>query len=166
MSKAFGAQARWRRPFAAVGAIVLLAGAVGIAVQSWNQHRQEGIAGFKAWMTVGPPCPSPPKAVADAPDSRPAQIDDFGGVKFAREHGGILCNEVADGGGRGDGIFPVCQFDHPGSLEVSARRGVFRFWAGAMSLATISVQRDIPSCVVGASQDFGHQLIYDASPRR
>ena len=162
MTKDYGVPAKRRRVFGAVAAILILAGGVGVVVQDWIQHREEGIADYKAWMAAGPRCPPPPKAIFGTPDAQPAQIDNFGGMRFARVHGAILCSDVAYDKGRGNSLFPVCQFDHPGVLEISTRRGLYWFWAGFMSPATISVQHDIPSCVIGATQDFGHRLVFDA----
>jgi hypothetical protein len=149
------------RKVAVVGAILLVAAGVAGIGQDWLQHRREGIADYKAWMVAGPRCPPPPKAMPGAPAARPLQITNFGGVGFARQHGATQCSDIAADGGRGYGSFPVCQFDHPGVLEVSTRRGLYRFRAGIMNPATVSVRDGIPTCVVGASQDFGHQLVFD-----
>lgn len=150
------------RDIALAGAVMLtLAGAIGIA-QDWIQHTGEGIAGYKAWVVSGPSCPPPPKGVLAAGGDARLQITDFGGAEFARAHGATQCNDVATDGGWGFGLFPVCQFDHPGLLEVSTRHGVYRYWPGYMNPATISVEHGAPTCVIGASQDFGHKLIFDA----
>jgi len=98
-----------------------------------------------------------------APTARPLQLTTFGHARFAREHGATLCSDIATDGGRGLGQFPICQFDHPGVLGVSTRRGVYWFWAGFMSPATVSVEHGVPTCVIGANQDFGHRLIFDAA---
>jgi len=150
------------REVALAGAVLLaLAGVIGIA-QDVLQHRAEGVADYKAWTVAGPRCPPLPKFLG-APDAHPLQITTFGHARFAREHGATLCSDIATNGGRGLGQFPICQFDHPGVIGVSTRRGVYWFWAGFLRPATVSVEGGVPVCVIGANQDFGHRLIFDTS---
>jgi hypothetical protein len=150
------------RGIALAGAIMLaIAAVIGVA-QDWIQHTEEGIAGYKAWVVAGARCASPPSNVLATPEARALQVSSFGHANFARQHGAMQCNDVATSGGWGFGLFQVCQFDHPGLVEVSTRRGVYRFWPGYLSPATISVQHDVATCVIGANQNFDHRLVYDA----
>ncbi|HEY1562749.1 MAG TPA: hypothetical protein VGF71_17940 [Caulobacteraceae bacterium] len=157
LSRDFGGRSQ---RVAIIGAALLgIAGLVGVG-QDWIQHTKEGIAGYKAWTVTGPPCTTIAPA-SSVTVGHPLQVVAFGGAKFAREHGAIPCSDVATGGGWGFGLYPVCQFDHPGLIEVSTRAGLYRYWAGFMSPATISIAHGAPVCVVGANQDFGHRLIFD-----
>ncbi|HEX4740511.1 MAG TPA: hypothetical protein VH353_04190 [Caulobacteraceae bacterium] len=150
------------RSTAVVGAVLLVAAVAGTIGFNWVQHRREGIAGYQAWVVAGRRCAPPPNGLA-APD-QPPQVSAFGGAAFTRQHGATQCSDVASDGGRGSALFQVCQFDHPGVVEVSTRRGVWRFWPGAISPATVSVRNGVADCVIGASQDFGHPLVYDPPP--
>jgi len=153
------------RTFGVLVTIVAAVGIIAIGAQHWLQRRSEGIAGYKEWMATGPSCPTPSKPVFDASDGRRPQVTTFGEARFAREHGSALCADVVDDRGRGGRLFAVCQFDHPGLVEVSTHKGLYWFWAGYMSPATISIRHDTPACVIGATRDFGHRLVYDSSPR-
>jgi hypothetical protein len=148
--------------FAGLAAAVFTLGAIATMAQHWLQKRHEGMASYRAWMAAGPPCPVPRQAAFGLPPAQQPQLKAFGGARFARAHGAMQCADVVDDRGRGSDIFAVCQFDHPGTVEVSTRRGLYWFSAGYVSPATISVLHDVPTCVIGASQDFGHRLIYDA----
>jgi hypothetical protein len=154
------------RNIALAGAILVMMAGVFSVAQDWIQHTREGIAGYKAWVVAGPPCAPPPAAVLADPASRQLQVTTFGVAKFARQHGATNCNDVATNGGWGFDLFQVCQFDHPGLVEVSTRRGVYRFWPGHLSPATVSVENDVATCVVGASQGFDDRLVYDSPTPR
>ena len=163
MTREFGVRRAPRRRFGpVVGVAAVVAARVLITVQQVLQRRNEGVADYKAWMVSGPACQAPARQAFDTSGGAQAQVSDFGGVRFAREHGAMQCSDIADDGGRAHDTFPVCQFDRPGLIQVSTRRGLYWFWAGYMSPATIAVRHDVPSCVIGATQDFGHTLVYDA----
>lgn len=160
MVKDYGMQRQPRRAFVIAGAVVaVIAAAAGIVVLHTQQRRAEGMAEYKAWMAAGAPCQALAKGEFDP--SQTPQVTSFGGIKVERSHGAAQCHEILNDEGRGQTLFPVCQFDHPGVMEVSTRKGLFWFSPGYVSPATISVENDTPRCVVGATQDFGHTLIFD-----
>src|SRR5580698_8286858 len=131
---AYGEHRTPRRRF---GPAIGVAAIVVITVQHVLQRRDEGVADYKAWMVSGPACHAPIRQAFDTSGGAQAQLSAFGGVRFAREHGAMQCSDIADDGGRAHDTFPVCQFDQPGLIEVTTRRGSYWFWAGYMSPATI-----------------------------
>jgi hypothetical protein len=151
------------RNIALAGAVLIMLAGVFSVAQDWIQHTQEGIAGYKAWTVAGPRCQT---LTAGASAGRAQQIVAFGAAKFGREHGATQCSDVATYGGWGFDLFPVCQFDHPGLIEVSTRSGLYRFWPGYVNPATISIEHGVPTCVIGVSQNFGHRLIFDGPAPR
>ena len=161
MIRDFGVRQSRRRLFGAIGGGLALAAIAGATVLHLKQKEAEGVAEYKAWMVFGPACPAPAKPVFDTTDGGHGQEMTFSTVRFARAHGASLCHDLNDKEGRGKDIFPVCQFDHPGVISVTTARGTSWFWPGYMSPATISVRNGVASCVIGASQDFGHVLVYD-----
>lgn len=165
MAKNYGARKGRRGLFGVVAGVVGAIAVAAVIAQNWIQHRQEGLADYKAWIVAGPACSAPAKPGFDVAAGDHGQDMVLDGVKFSRAHGAVRCTDINEDGGRGQGTFPVCQFDRPGMISVTTRKGTSWFWAGFISPATISVQHDVPSCVIGASRDFGHTLIYDRPPK-
>jgi hypothetical protein len=161
MTNDFGVR-RDRRPlFGVIIGVGVLAAIAGITFVHIKQKAAEGIADYRAWVASGPACAAAPKSSFDSPEGGQPQSSDFGGVRFTRVHGAVLCSDVNEEGGKGHDTFPVCQFDRPGLLEVSTPKGRFWFWPGYSSPATVAVEHGMPTCVVGATRDFGHVLVFD-----
>jgi hypothetical protein len=152
MALDYGAQRKPRQAVVIISGLVLAAIAVGCLTLIFVNDRQAKIAEARAWTVSGALCPQGADGSWDASDG-PPQIVDFGNARFARAHGAIRCTEIGYDGGRSDDVFPVCQFDHPGHLEITTDHGATRFEVGPMDPATISVEHGVARCVVGRSQD-------------
>ncbi len=134
---------------AAAIAMIALALAALIGVESLERANRMSEA--RAWTVSGPRChPVSPDALAASAEA-PSQVTPFGGVRFARTHGALRCDEIGDDQGRSDDTLPVCQFDHPGALAVTTRRGTWAFHLAPLQPATVQVRHDVPQCVLGAS---------------
>jgi hypothetical protein len=132
------------------GAALAVVG-VGALVLVGAHDQQARIAEAKAWTVTGPPCAGGTGRAWDA--DAPPQIVDFGKARFARAHGAIRCAEIGYDGGRSDDVFPVCQFDHPGRLEITTDHGATLFQLGPLEPASVSVEHGVARCAVGRSQD-------------
>lgn len=151
--KDYGQQRRQdRTPLVAAGAVLVVI-ALGALVYTWASARATRMANARAWTASGPPCaPTTPQAlVALGYDVR--QTQSLMGARFARAHGAVACSTIGYNAGRSDGEFPVCEFDHPGGLVITTRKGVFAFAPGGVNGATVQVRRDQPSCVVGTTRE-------------
>jgi hypothetical protein len=132
------------------GAILaVLALAAILAV--WANERATRMAVARAWTASGPSCPAASGAPAEG--HVPDQIEHYDGVRFARAHGAITCNEIGYDAGRSGDDYPVCQFDHPGRLEVATPAGVSRFDLGPLDPATVTIQHGVTRCVMAISRD-------------
>jgi hypothetical protein len=148
----YGAQRKPRRGVVIISGAILGILAIGALILTTLHDREARIAEAKAWTVRGPPC-APGAGVAwDAADA-PPQIVDFGKARFVRGHGATRCAEIGYDGGRSDDVFPVCQFDHPGRLEITTDHGATRFQLGPLDPATVSIEHGVARCVVGRSQD-------------
>jgi hypothetical protein len=151
MAMDYGAQRRPRRRVVIISGAVLVILAIGALILTTYNDRQARIAEAKAWTVTGAPCPQGAGPAWDA--DAPPQIVDFGKARFARGHGATRCDEIGYDGGRSDDVFPVCQFDHPGRLEITTSHGAALFQLGPLDPATVSVEHGVAQCVVGRSQD-------------
>jgi hypothetical protein len=151
MIRDYGVQRAPRSRAMTIGVIALIALATAALIAVLIVHRATRMSDAREWTASGPPCAkSTPTALAAAEES-PSQITMFEGVRFARTHGAIRCTTIGYDEGRGDGDFPVCQFDHPGGLEVVTSFGSYHFLISPMIPATIQVPHGVPTCVVGSS---------------
>jgi len=152
MALDYGARRKPRRGVVIISGAVLAVLAIGALILVTAHDRQTRIAEAKAWTVSGPPCARVAGVAWDAADA-PLQIVDFGKARFARAHGATRCNEIGYDGGRSDDVFPVCQFDHPGRLEITTDHGATLFELGPLDPATVSVEHGVAHCVVGHSRD-------------
>jgi hypothetical protein len=141
-----------RRAMAGVGAGLLILGLAAL-IAVWSADRATRMSQARAWTVDGPPCASASASSLAAAGEAAGQAITYSGVGFARAHGALRCTEIGYDDGRSDDDFPVCQFDHPGGLQVTTRRGTFSFRVPAMDAATVQVRRDLPTCVVGSSME-------------
>ena len=129
----------------AVGAIAGLAVVAGVYLATVPV-----VAADRAYWTVaGPPCPTATWADLNRIPRPLAQVKDFGGARFARISGAILCNDTTDGIGVMAGA--VCQFNRPRALAVWSKGGsaLFQFPGGQSATVTVS-DRHPPRCVMAA----------------
>ncbi len=151
MALDYGARRKPRRGVMIIAGAALAVVGVGALVLVGAHDRQARIAEAKAWTVTGPPCAGGTGRAWDA--DAPPQIVDFGKARFARAHGAIRCAEIGYDGGRSDDVFPICQFDHPGRLEITTDHGATLFQLGPLEPASVSVEHGLARCVVGRSQD-------------
>lgn len=152
MALDYGARRKPQRGVVIISGAVLALLAIGALILITINDRQTKIAQAKAWTVSGAPCAHGAGGAWEASDA-PPQIVDFGKARFARAHGAIRCAEIGYDGGRSDDVFPVCQFDHPGRLEINTGHGAAMFELGPLDAATVSVEHGVARCVVGRSQD-------------
>jgi hypothetical protein len=153
MSLNLGFRRKPRRPAMAGAVVVMLALVVIALVGVWSVDRANRMSDARAWTVDGPPCPSVTPAALAASDEAAVQATTFSGVGFDRAHGAVRCSDIGYDDGRSDESFPVCQFDHPGGLEITTRRGRFAFRPPPLDAATVQVRHDVPTCVLGSSME-------------
>jgi hypothetical protein len=152
MALDYGARRKPRRGVVIISGAVLALVAMGALLLVVVHDRQTKISEANGWTVGGAPCARAAGVAWDMSDA-PPQIVDFGKVRFARAHGATRCAEIGYAGGRSDDVFPVCQFDHPGRLEITTDHGATLFELGPQDPATVSVEHGVARCVVGRSQD-------------
>jgi hypothetical protein len=151
MALDYGAQRKPRRGVVIISGAILAILAIGALTLTTLHDRQTRITEAKAWTVSGVPCAR--GAVIAWDTNAPPQVVDFGQARFARAHGATRCAEIGYDGGRSDDVFPVCQFDHPGRLEITTDHGAALFQLGPLDPATVSIEHGVARCVVGRSQD-------------
>jgi len=131
-----------------VGVGVLLVIAIAASVV-FNVQRGQAIAEARDWAITGPPCPTT-TAAAYAANLQHAPVSfEFSGVTWAREFGHSSCAALVNGGGKGFGTFPECQFTSPDQVHVATPKGDFYFYVRGRP-ATVAVHDGLPSCVLAA----------------
>jgi hypothetical protein len=132
--------------------IALAMAPVGLAQQ--KQQRRAAIAEARAWMPPGPPCPvvSRLSDIGFLPSLRTVQFD---GIRFGRAFSYMMCSDIADDGGKGQGVASACRFNDPMVVEVTTPKNHVIFFTRAQP-ATISIDHGQPSCVLNRSRS-----IYD-----
>ena len=135
---------------AAVGIGLMALAIIPLNLTEQKQHRQAAIAEAQAWMAPGPPCPviSRLSDVAFAPTLRTVEFD---GVRFGRAYSYMMCSDIADDGGRGQGSLPVCRFYDPMVIEVTTPKSHVIFLTRSQP-ATISVDHGQARCVLNPSK--------------
>lgn len=139
--------------------ILLVAAPVGVAAilagswLSFHAHHEKQLAQARTfapeWMISGPSCPHTAPAEVGG-NLVPDKVMVFDKVTFARRFGHADCRFVATQEGAGRRGFPVCQFTGPAVLEITTRRGTFKFAPGIGHPATVAVQGGQPTCVLSA----------------
>jgi len=151
MALDYGARRRPRRRALIISGAALALLAVGTLILITINDRNARIAEAKAWTVSGAPCAHGVGLAWDA--DAPPQTVDFGNARFARAHGATRCAEIGYDGGRSGDVFPVCQFDHPGRLEITTDHGATLFQLAPLEPATVSIEHGLVRCAVGLSQD-------------
>ena len=122
----------------AVGLAILIGG-----VALWWGQRQGEIDEARAWMIPGPACPTLPSLADIGFAPPPLDTFQFDGVRISRAYGHVNCHEIAEHGG-----VPVCRFNSPMVLEVTAPGGQVIYWT-KVAPATVRIEQGRPSCVLG-----------------
>lgn len=140
---------RWALAAAVAG--VAAAVTAAIWVPSLLAHRADAISTARAWTIHGPPCQALTPAASRKQWYKASKAFEWDGVTFARGAGHASCQDVGYRGGRGLGVFPVCQFTSPEILAITTGKGTFYFAPGLGRPATVSVQHGLPSCVAASN---------------
>ncbi|MEO8113080.1 MAG: hypothetical protein ABI655_01780 [Phenylobacterium sp.] len=122
----------------------------GLALSTWAQ-----VQALKAqWTVAGPPC----QVVAQAPTSvvgrKPPLTFQYGGVTFSRAFAAANCQALPEDTLFTRESFPVCQFNNPGAVTVTAGGRSVIFQPPVGRRATVTVRHGAPSCVVGGWFDY------------
>jgi hypothetical protein len=132
-----------------------LAVAVGAAALVWSAvDRAAGIQRSKiadavAWDVRGPECRRITEAEFLSGREKGPQGFHYEAVGFYRREGNAECASIYEDGGRGEAVFPVCQFTKPNELLVRTAAGDWYFAPGPRQPATLSVRAGQPRCVLG-----------------
>jgi hypothetical protein len=148
-----GVQRPLRRRALIIGAWTMMAMAAAALVAVAVVDRSTRMSAAREWTASGPACARSTATALLAADEAPDQITMYKGVRFARAHGAVRCNTIGYNEGRSGEDFPVCEFDHPGGVEVTTSFGRSDFMLSPMSAATVQVRHGIPSCVVGSTME-------------
>jgi hypothetical protein len=134
---------------------VALGGVAGLLIVAGVQLTavRLGAADRAFWQVAGPPCPTATWADLNRIPRPLAQVKDFGGARFARISGAILCNDTTDGIGVMTGA--VCQFNRPRALAVWSKGGSALFQFPGGQPATVTVADDHPPRCVMATHYLG-----------
>jgi hypothetical protein len=154
MTRDYGVRSAHRGPplhrAAAVGLGLIALAMVPVGLAQQKEDRQAAIAEARAWMAPGPPCPTVSRLtdIGFAPALRTVQFDD---VHFGRAYSYMMCSDVADDGGRGQGSVSVCRFNDPMVIEVTTPKSHAIFFTRTQP-ATISVDHGQARCVLNPSR--------------
>jgi hypothetical protein len=133
-----------------IGLAVALGGLAALLAVNWAYHRTNAIGVAQAWTIDGPPCPTLSRAAFVSGGHSAPRSFEYDGVVFGRQAGHVSCQDVAYGGGRGLGVFPVCQFTSPAVLTVKTRKDEVVYAPGVGQAATVAVQHGEPRCVLAS----------------
>lgn len=147
----YGVQRPPRRRALAIGAGAVIALAAAALVAVAVADRSTRMSEAREWTASGPACATSTATALLGADEAPDQVSMFQGVRFARTHGAVRCNSIGYNEGRSGDDFPVCEFDHPGGIEVTTSFGRYDFLLPPLSAATVQVRHGIPTCVVGST---------------
>ncbi|HEY5007471.1 MAG TPA: hypothetical protein VII42_05675 [Caulobacteraceae bacterium] len=139
---------------AVAGLVVLALAMVPVGLAQQQQDRQAAIAEARAWMAPGPPCPVVSRLtdIGFLPSLRTVQFD---GIRFGRAYSYMMCSDITDDGGKGQGVVSACRFNDPMVVEVTTPKTHVIFFTRTQP-ATISIDHGQPSCVLNPSRS-----IYD-----
>jgi hypothetical protein len=151
MTLDYASRTRPRRGALVIVAVSLLALAVAALLALAIQTRATRMADAREWTVSGPPCPSATAASLAAAGEAATQLTTYYGARFGRTHGAVRCREIGYDDGRSGEDFPVCEFDHPGGLEVTTSAGHWVFDLPPLRAATVQVRHGVAQCVVGSS---------------
>lgn len=136
---------RWRR-LALVTGLAILASAPGFLLMAHDQQAKRA-ASNDFWRIDGRPC-APLDAAMFRDVQRPPSVTTYDGVVFQRHGGAMVCTHRNERIGATDLRYPVCKFDSPDYLAVSAA-GRERFYDLTMGrAAAVGVVNGQVRCVV------------------
>ena len=116
-----------------------------MGVATWWGHMQMR----QDWAIHGPAC----RLVSEVPiasrGAKPPQPFTYMGVTFARQIGNVSCAAVPDDGWMPQTDHPVCQFNAPGAVAVTAGGRTVVYESGVGRPATITFKAGKLTCVIG-----------------
>jgi hypothetical protein len=131
-----------------LGMVLLLLGVAAIPIQiglaTWITHQSLRTE----WAIRGPACPVAPRISRAALGSRPPPPFVYQHAAFAYQIGDASCEAVPEGLFNGR-THPVCQFDAPAAIQVTAAGRSTIFEPGVGHRATVTVRDGQVSCVIG-----------------
>ncbi|THD80608.1 MAG: hypothetical protein E7812_07720 [Phenylobacterium sp.] len=140
-----------RRIVIGVMALAAVATTAAIFGPSLVVDRRKAIATAKTWTLSGPPCQALTTAAYGKQWFKATKGFEWDGVIFGRGAGHAECQDVTYGGGRGLGVYPVCQFTTPQVISVKTDKGLFYFTPGLGKGATVAAPHGLPTCVVASN---------------
>jgi hypothetical protein len=143
------ARARAFAKLQTVGLFVLLAAIASIPISegyaAWATNRSLR----KEWIATGRNCPVVAALSPASRGARPPAPFVYKGVGFAFQIGDVACAPVPEKSLFTRKTFPVCQFDAPGGIAVTASGHTTYFEPGVGHGATVTVHEgQPPTCVV------------------
>jgi hypothetical protein len=129
---------------------IVPAGLVVFTLLSFNATLHRRTDREQGWVGNRPPCPGI-SASAYAAKGYPARerTTDYDGAVIARQSGHVMCKAVDTPGRAGFVSHLVCQFTSPVAIRVKTAAMEAFFEPGPGSLATVSMERGGPACVLG-----------------
>ncbi|HEV7386230.1 MAG TPA: hypothetical protein VGN89_15210 [Phenylobacterium sp.] len=137
--------------------LILLAVAsipTSIGVSTWLERQRMR----DEWTAVGPACPIVVRATPANRGAKPPRPFVYKGVGFAYQIGDVSCVAAPEKGLFNSRTYPICQFDAPGAIAVTAGGHTTLFEPGIGHSATVTVQRGRASCVIGGGLRAGERL--------
>jgi len=101
------------------------------------------------WTIVGPPCPTVTRLAASVVGLKGPRRFEYGGADFSHAFGEASCAAIGEDGLLTRETYPVCQFNNPGAVTVSAHGRSVIFQPPVGDHATVTVRRGVARCVVG-----------------
>jgi hypothetical protein len=131
------------------GIVLILLAVASIPISTGYSTWAERQKMRKEWTAVGAACPivaTPSPANRGAKPPRPFV---YKGVGFAYQIGDVSCVAAPEKGLFNSRTYPICQFDAPAAIAVTAGGHTILFEPGIGHSATVAVQRGRVTCVVG-----------------
>ena len=131
---------------------IMAVGMVGVATLLFMDHQKKAaanVATAQEWDIKGDPCPSLTADEWAAKHLSAPKSFDYDGDTLARWAGDASCSDVNEKGGKGLGVFKVCQFAAPVSISVKTKGKDFYFNTGVGQAATVVIQDGKARCVLG-----------------
>lgn len=133
------------------GILVIVGVPAWLIAQNFLIHRAANIKTAKEWTVSGPPCPEISAVEFERRRLRAPHGTRYGDTIFFRQFGHLTCNAVNDHGGKGFGVYAVCQFTSPNVLRVKTPKGEWFFVPGPGQPATVMTPHDLARCVVASN---------------
>jgi hypothetical protein len=136
--------------------ILLAVASIPIATgySTWAERQQMR----EEWTAVGPACPIVARPSPANRGAKPPRPFVYKGVSFAYQIGDVSCVAAPEKGPFNSRTYPICQFDAPAAIAVTAAGRTTLFEPGIGHSATVAVQRGRVSCVVGGGLRIGERL--------